>query len=268
MGGPTDRGAPVAVPSNPVEGERLDDEQIELVLRRASELDGQAPAGQPGLDLEILEEAAVEAGLSRESVRRAVAELRAGALAVDADRPARRIALGPPTLTVSRCVPGPFAAVDDILRRFLAKEQFHLRRDFGSSSLWARRQDVGARVKVQVDRSVHRRLLLRDAEQVELAVVEEPGERGRVMVKLTVDVGSLRRAHRVAVSKGATAGVAVAGVGVLLLGGPVEALVVPGALAGGAALGHRRGVRQYRDQVADVETALEGFLDGVERRRS
>jgi hypothetical protein len=250
-----------------VEGDRLDDEQIALVLRRASELDGQSPAGQPGLDLEILEEAAVEAGLSRESVRRAVAELRAGALSVDSDGRPRRTALGPPTLTVSRCVPGPLGEVDGILRRFLAKEQFHLRRDFGTASSWTRRQDVGARVKVQVDRSVHRRLLLRDAEQVELAVVDEPGDRGMVMVKLTVDVRSLRRAHRVAVGKGASAGAVAAGAGLVLFGMPVEAVLVPGALAGGAALGHRRGVRHYRDMVADVETALEGFLDSVERRR-
>jgi hypothetical protein len=99
-------------------------------------------------------------------------------------------------------------------------------------------------------------------------VVEEPGDRGYVMVKLTVDVGSLRRAHRVAVGKGAGAGVVVAGAGLVLFGMPVEAVVVPGALAGGVALGHRRGVSHYRDMVADVETALEGFLDSVERRRS
>ncbi|HET7720141.1 MAG TPA: hypothetical protein VFK43_09260 [Acidimicrobiales bacterium] len=250
-----------------MEGDRLDDEQIALVIRRASELDGQSPAGQPGLDLALLEEAAVEAGLSRESVRRAVAELRAGALAVDSGVPSRRTALGPASLTVSRCVPGPLGDVDGILRRFLAKEQFHLRRDFGTSSTWTRRQDVGARVRVHYDRSIHRRLLLRDAEQVELAVVEEPGDRGMVMVKLTVDVKPLRRAHRVAVGKGASAGAAVAGVALVVLSMPVEAVAVPAALAGGVALGHRRGVRQYRDMVGDVETALEGFLDGVERRR-
>ena len=250
-----------------MDGDRLDDEQIALVLRRASELDGQSPAGQPGLELDVLEEAAVEAGLSRESVRRAVAELRAGALALDTGPPPRRIALGPPSLTVSRCVPGPFAKVDDILRRFLAKEQFHLRRDFGTSSMWTRRQDVGARMRVQYDRSIHRRLILRDAEQVELAVVEEPGDRGMVMVKLTVDVKPLRRAHRVAVGKGASAGAAAAGVAFLVLSMPVEAVAVPAAMAGGVALGHRRGVNRYRDMVADIETALEGFLDSVERRR-
>lgn len=251
-----------------MDGDRLDDEQIALVIRRASELDGQSPAGQPGLDLVLLEEAAVEAGLSRESVRRAVAELRAGALPLDAGAPSRRTALGPPSLTVSRCVPGPFAAVDDIFRRFLAKEQFHLRRDFGTSSTWTRRQDVGARMRVHYDKSIHRRLLLRDAEQVELAVVEEPGDRGMVMVKLTVDVPSLRRAHRVSVGKGASAGAVVAGVALVVLSMPVEAIVaVPAATGAGVVLGHWRGVSNYRDMVADVETALEGFLDGVERRR-
>lgn len=247
-----------------MEGERLDDEQIALVLRRATELDGQSPADQPGLDLAVLEESAVEAGLSRESVRRAVAELRAGALVAGDSTPARRRRLGPETVTVSRCVPGPAPAVDDILRRFLAKEQFHVRRDFGTSSVWTRRQDVSARVKVQYDRSIHRRLMLNDAEQVELAVVEEPGERGMVMVKLTVDVKGLRRAHRVALGKGAAAGAAVAA-GVLLSSVPELLAVAPAAA--GVAIGHRVGTNDVRTTVEELTTRLEGFLDGVERRR-
>ncbi len=53
---------------------------------------------------------------------------------------------------------------------------------------------------MQYDKSIHRRLLLRDAEEVEIAVVEEPGDRGIVLVKLSVDVKPLRRAYRVALS--------------------------------------------------------------------
>ena len=250
-----------------MDGDRLDDEQIALVIRRATELDGQSLAGQAGLDLVMLEEAAVEAGLSRESVRRAVAELRAGALASDTGALPKRGGLGPASLTVARCVPGPFAAVDDILRRFLAKEQFHLRRDLGTSSSWARRHDVGARVRIQYDKSIHRRLLLRDVEHVELAVVEEPGDRGMVMVKLAVDVKPLRRAHRVAVGQGAGAGAFAAGVGAVLLGMPEAIVVIPAAAASGLAMGHRVGARRYRTSIDDLETALEGYLDTVERRR-
>jgi len=249
-----------------VDGDRLDDEQIAQVLRRASELDRQSPSGQAGLDLVLLEEAAVEAGLSRESVRRAVAELRAGALSIGGDPPAGRAGLGSTSLTVARCVPGPHGAVNDIMRRFLAMEQFHLRRDFGINSRWTRRQDVGARVRVQYDKSIHRRLLLRDAEEVEIAVVAEPGDRGMVMVRVAVDVKPLRRAHRVAVGQGAGVGVTAAAVGLGLLGMPEAIVVVPAATASGVAIGHRIGVNRYRSSVDQLETALEGFLDSVERR--
>jgi hypothetical protein len=250
-----------------VDGDRLDDEQIALVLRRATELDGQSRPGQAGLDLDLLEEAAVEAGLSRESVRRAVAELRAGALVPAEPTPARRRRLGPDTVTVSRCVPGPATQVDDILRRFLSREQFHLRRDFGSSAIWTRRQDMRARVKVQYDRSIHRRLMLRDAEQVEMAVAEEPGDRGMVMVKLTVDVKALLREHRQSVGKGAGIGLTTAALGVAVLGMPEALVVVPGATAAGVAVGHHLGVNHVRTAVDDLTTRLEGFLDGVERRK-
>lgn len=247
-----------------IHGDRLDEDQIAVVIRRATELDGQAHAGRTGLDLELLEEAAAEAGLSRESVRRAVAELRAGTLAMGTGDEA---GLGPITLTVSRCVPGPAPAVDDMVRRFLAKEQFHLRRDFGSCSSWNRRQDMRARVRISLDKGVHRRLLLRDVEQVEIAVVEEPGSDGRmVMVKLAADVRPLRRAHRIAVGQGAGAGAVAALGGLVVLGMPEALVALPFVTGSGAAIGHVVGAARYRSSVGDLETALEGYLDGIERR--
>jgi hypothetical protein len=250
-----------------VDGDRLDEDQIALVIRRASELDGQSPAGHPGLDLVLLEEAAVEAGLSRESVRRAVAELRAGALTAPATGPGtRRARLGPTIVTVSRCVRGPLAAVDDILRRFLRHEQFQLRRDFGASSSWIRRQDVPARVRVSLDKGIHRRLLLREAEQVEIGVAEEPGGSGMVLVKLAVDVRPLRRTHRLAVGRGVGLGAGVGVVGLVMFGMPEAVVVVPAAVGAGAGAGHLIGSSRYRNRVEDLEIALEGFLDSVERR--
>lgn len=249
-----------------MDGDRLDEDQIALVIRRASELDGQSAPGRTGLDLELLEEAAVEAGLSRESVRRAVAELRAGAL-TPAEPGGRRSRLGPTVVTVGRCVPGPVAAVDDILRRFLRHEQFQLRRDFGASSTWIRRQDVPARVRVSLDKGLHRRLILRRADEVEIAVVDEPGDRAMVMVKLAADVGPVRRAHRLALGRGAGLGAAAGALGAAVLGMPEALVVVPGAVASGAGAGHLIGSNRYRATVVELETALEGFLDSVERRR-
>ena len=242
-----------------MDGDRLDEDQIALVIRRATELDGQSPGGQPGLDLVLLEEAAVEAGLSRESVRRAVAELRAGAIGAPSS---------PGTLvTVARCVPGPADAVDHLLRRFLHNEQFQLRRDFGSRSIWARRRDVPARVRVSLDKGIHRRLLLREADQVEMAVAEEPGDRGMVMVKLAVDVRSLRRAHRLSMGRGAVVGAAGGAVAAAVLGMPEAVLVLPAAAASGFGVGHLVGSSRYRATVDELETGLEGYLDGLERRR-
>jgi hypothetical protein len=262
---PPDAGPGAALPSDAVH-DRLDEDQIALVLRRATELDGQAHVGQGGLDLVRLEEAAVEAGLSRQSVRRAVAELRAGTLALDAGEEARRSGLGPTTLTVSRCVPGPAPVVDDILRRFLQREQFHLRRDFGASSSWDRRQDMRARVRISLDKGVNRRLVLREIEHVEIAVVEEPGsDGGVVMVKLAVDARPLRRAHKVAVGRGAAFGVAAA-LGGLAFGVPDALVVLPVAAGSGVAVGHLVGSARCRSSVEDLETALEGYLDGIERR--
>jgi len=43
-------------------------------------------------------------------------------------------------------------------------------------------------------------------------------------------------------------------------------VVVPAATASGVAIGHRIGVNRYRSSVDQLETALEGFLDSVERR--
>ncbi|HEX3622663.1 MAG TPA: hypothetical protein VHT97_10135 [Acidimicrobiales bacterium] len=252
-----------------MDGDRLDEDQIALVIRRATELDGQTLAGQSGLDLVLLEQAAVEAGLSRQSVRRAVAELRAGTLAVEPGDSGhrRRARLGPSTVTVDRCVPGPAAEVDAILRQFLQRELFHLQRDLGAHSAWSRRQDVGARVRISYDKSIHRRLRLRDAEHVDIAVVEEPGSDGRlVVVKMAVDVRPLRRVHRVALGKGVVAGGALAAVGLAVLTTPEALVAMPVAAGAGVAAGHAIGSSRYRSLVDEVTVALEGFLDGIERR--
>lgn len=251
-----------------MDGDRLDEEQIALVIRRASELDRQLPATRPGLDLDVLEEAAVEAGLSRESVRRAVAELRAGALTPVAADGAGGRRMRSTVLSVSRCVPGPRPEVEEILHRFLRDELFKLQRDFGSHSTWSRRQDVRARTKMTVDRSIHRRLLLREVHHVEVGVAEEPGEGGMVMVKIAVDVRPLRRAHRLAVGQGTGLGMAAGALGIAVAGMPEALVIVPAAAASGAGTGHLIGSNRYRSTVDELETALEGFLDTLERRRS
>ena len=98
-------------------------------------------------------------------------------------------------------------------------------------------------------------------------MVEEPGSDGRlVMVKLAVDVRPLRRAHRMALGQGAGFGVAASLGGLALFGVPEALLALPVTTGSGVALGHVVGSSRYRSSVADLETALEGYLDGIERR--
>ena len=252
------------VRSDPVEGERLDEDQIALVIRRASELDGQALVGRTGLDLVRLEEAAVEAGLSRQSVRRAVAELRAGTLTRPGRKPARP---APGRLTVTRMVPGPQAAVQELIRLFLDEEQFEMRRDMGECCHWRRRHGAQAWVRLSVDR-VWRRMVLSDVDRVETAAVEEPGSDGaRVLVSLTADLRPLQKARRATLGKGAV-GAAVVGAVALAatVAHPDVLLALPAATASGLVGGHLIGSARFRSRVDDLETALEGFLDRVERR--
>ena len=68
--------------------------------------------------------------------------------------------------------------------------------------------------------------------------------------------------------KGAGLGLTAAALGVAVLGMPEALVVVPAATATGVAVGHRLGVNHVRTAVDDLTTRLEGFLDGVERRKT
>ena len=265
-----------------MDGERLDDWEVSLVLRRAAELDHRPASGPPGVDLEAVEEAAAEVGLSPASVRRAVAELRAGALTA-APGPASRRVLGPPTLTVWRAVPGPAPAVTAWLHDFLGRQLFCLRRDQDGPaprgpnersglrgpnawfSLWERRDDMAAGLRRGLDSFRERRLVLNDVHRLQVAVVEEPGGGDRVVVRLELDVRSARWTQTAVVASGGALGAAVVA-GWLLTGpDPATALALPAA--GGVVVGgHRMGNWFYRRQVAELELAAEGVLDRLERR--
>jgi hypothetical protein len=248
-----------------VDGDRLDDAEVSLVLRRAAELDHRPASRSPGVDLAAVEEAAAEVGLSPASVRQAVAELRAGALAPEA-APGRRV-LGRPTLTVVRTVPGPAPAVSAWLHGFLARQLFCLRRDHGGHSHWERRDDLAAAVRRGLDLLRERRLVLREVHRLDAVVVEEPGGDGdRVVVRLELDVRHARRSQTTLLASGGAVGAAVVG-GTLMAAGLDPALLVAGPLGGGiAAAGHGAGAWLYRRQVEELTLAAEGVLDRLERR--
>ncbi len=247
-----------------MDGDRLDDSEVSLVLRRAAELDNQRVPGRE-VDLAAVEDAAAEVGLSRDAVRQAVAELRAGALGGARNRPGGRV-LGPPTLTVVRTVPGPASEVRSWVHDFLAGQLFCLRRDRDGRSLWERRDDVAAKVRRGVDALREHRLVLPDVHRIEAVVVAGPGGGDLAVVRLELDVRHARRSQAAMVASGGVVGAAVVG-GTLLAAGLDPALLFTAPLGGGvAAAGHGVGSRLYRRQVGELSLAAEGVLDRLESR--
>lgn len=250
-----------------VDADRLTDEETALVLRRAAELELRAPGDSGGLDPATLEEVAMEVGLSRRSVRRALAELRVGALSPQpASRPRSNRLFGPGTLAVSRSVPGAAPVVEAAVHDFLERQLFRVLRDVGGRSVWVPREDLKASVRRSIDRKIQKRLCLEDACRIEVAVADDPGEGGpRSLVHLHLDLGAVRRASAAMVVGGGAVGVVAVGGSFLLLGlDPVTAAAVP-AGAAAAVAGHRMGTAHHRRQSQAVETALQGMLDGLER---
>ncbi|MGH9225293.1 MAG: hypothetical protein ACRD2W_16265 [Acidimicrobiales bacterium] len=243
--------------------ERLNQDQIAIVLRRAAELDRDVGSGgQHGLDEAAVEAAAVEAGLSLPAVRRALAEYRVGLLDRPRDHRPRGL-LGPATLVVTRTVPGPTAEVERHLHRFLDDQLFELRRDHGSRTTWIRRRSLEATARRAIDRAVQRRLILREVNHIDVSVLDN-GEPW-VVVRLDVDVLAARHAQ------GTLAGSAAVVGGGLTVGTAAAAfshpafLVLASAGAGVAGAGHWAGTRLYRHRVEDIQSGLDGILDRLER---
>ncbi|MEA2902343.1 MAG: hypothetical protein QOH36_2230 [Actinomycetota bacterium] len=252
----------------------LSEQEVALVLRRAAELDLADDTPGPGLDLATIEESAVEAGLSRQSVRTALAELRVGVLPATAAKVQARRIRGPAMVTVRRSVPGPEAEVKARLRSYLGRELFKLRRERGAQASWARRDDMKANVRRGLDRSITKRLSLTDVRRVEVGVTPEPapgpgtGEGGgRVLVVVQADVTRLCRDRGAWAATGGTLGALMTG-GAVVLGTLVDPLLLLTAPAGvgAAAAGYGIGVRYYRTRVDAIEVALEALLDDLEGR--
>lgn len=245
-----------------MEGQRLSEEQIARVLHRAAELDrSDDDAGR--LDAMAVEAAAVEAGLSREAVCQALAELRVGALE-GTGAPARRSLLGSASLVVRRVVPGPLPAVEREVRGYLAAQLFEQRRHYGDRTVWGRREGLMPSLRRSLD--LNHRLSLNGVRQLEVALADEPGTGpGRVVVHLDADVGEQRSAQAWTLCGGAAAGAGVVG-GTALV---ADLIVVLASLPVGTGLllgGHVLGRAHYTSQVAKVETALAGLLDRLEHR--
>jgi hypothetical protein len=244
------------------QGRGLTPADVAAVLRRASELDAasELPRSLPEVvPAAVVEEAGVEAGISREAIQRALAELVVAPLpgAVEVIRPGL-----PERLEVLRDVAGPARDVNGRIDRYLRRQLFVRQRIYGNGSRWAPRRGLFATMRRWIGtRSRHE---LRPVGAVDVRVADDPsGDGGRVLVRIDADLGLLRRRQVGAAAVGTT--LVAAGSGWLVaLNGP-ELLLVVVPLGGGAIAGSIMGARMLaRRAVTRIETALHGLVDRIE----
>jgi hypothetical protein len=247
------------------DGHLLTTDEAAWVFRRAAELEARTPDHPEALlDQRTLEAAGAEAGLSPVSIRAALEELRAGALAVpepDPDVPPSRR-----SIVRTRAVPGPphqvARALDELARRNLLA----VRRRRGATTVWDRRTGVVAacqRVRPHPLCGVAR---------LAVTLGPVPGAPDLVRVELRAEPVPARRLvplrTRLRVGTGVLLGVGLAVGGLVQAGldGGDVALTVAGA--GGAAWAGASGVRSAREARSALGDALAYVLDRFEHRRT
>ena len=235
--------------------DEITSDEAAAVFRRAAELDlrRSAPKGRE-LDFAALEQAGLEAGLSRDAIRQAVAEVKAGALEVVLPR--HRV-------VVARTVDIPQDKLERAVAAFMKQQNCKLIRRLDDRTIWLPDRSMWGNLRRAVD--FGKKIVLREVGEVTTCIVPIPGEPGRSHVRFEIDMARVRRgwnAIPIAAGVVGVAGMTVAGVldPVVLLGAvPGTAAVVGGGLAGARA--------GYRGSVRRNATAVERFLDFLERGR-
>ncbi|MDB4965654.1 MAG: hypothetical protein JWN44_1343 [Myxococcales bacterium] len=238
--------------------ERLTPSEVQLVLRRAAELE-RRDHGDEALTATEVEELAADAGLSAAAVRQALGEVRVGALQVARPPGALERVLGQRAIVVERTVRGEPTAVQRRIDRALRAQSLRKKRDFGARSLWEPSPGWVAALRRALDGQVR----LGQAHELEATVVESAP--GQSTVRFVVDAGALQRKVVIGAGLGTVAGIGAA-VALWATGAPVGLEWI--AAAGATAMGSLSSLRSYRREVSSAATALEHLLDTLEQERT
>ena len=238
------------------QSKRLRPAEVEMILRRAAELNARRwqrdANGTPTVSPEVLVQVAAAAGIPEHDVRRAMWDL-ASEKTAEPHTLAWKI-YGPARLRAVREVEHPSQRTREYLESLLRLEQgLKLRRKTESSSLWDSGDLLGA-VRRTLDFSGHRALL--KAQSVELRVEELVED--RCDANLTADLSNQRAEY---LSLGGIIGVTLAVL--FVLAGAQNALFLLGVLPALAAPGFAFKFA-YKKACADIRRSLEDLLDAAE----
>jgi hypothetical protein len=248
-----------------VPSDKLTRKEVDFVLRRAAEIDTQAPsrherASDETLSVGELVRLGEEAGLPSEAVDQALTELRRGA-ELEPEEGALARTLGAGRVVVSRVVSAPIDVVRRAVDRFLRDQLMTIRRHHGDRIEWERAQGIWPGLVRSLDFS--KRYAFSLVSRVETIVSQEGRDGTETAVTFNIDLSEMRRERMTQMGLRAAMAFALLGLG--------GAAMVPGfgfydifALAGGSvaaggifALERRR----YLESRSRVALAPERFLD-------
>lgn len=250
--------------TEPRPGRSLTRREFDAVIRRAAELAESDSSGQEGtLSEGELFRIAGEVGLPDSHVRRALAEVRTGA--VGGGRLDRWF--GPAVVMASRVVPGSPEKIGAELDDFLVATQLLQPVRRGGAFLQYRPAVDWTSQLARAASFSSRKYYIASAKSVEVRMEQVDDE--RTLVEFSVDPGTRNEHLAGALFGGGAAGTAtgvVVGAIVTSTAAPIALGIAAGAAVGsvvwsGIAIATGRG---HRNKVADVRAEVEGVLDALE----
>ncbi len=242
-------------------GRHLSRRDLEVVIRRAAELEAQSGGDHPELSEEDVVRIAGEVGLSEVTTRRALAEHFAGGGGLLVDPGWLSRLCGPSLVTATRGIDRPASELREALEsHFQTNESLRLVRRSHSGSLWEPDRGVIVSIMRSVDLFGRGYELAKKSRAIELRLTALA--EATTQVTLTADLGNERAGWfwglgiaggvPIAVGVGVTLA-AVSGVAPLLAAG----LPLIGGTVAAARLGYSRATERMR-------VSLEGLLDRLE----
>jgi hypothetical protein len=246
--------------------DKLTRREVDFVLRRAADIDTQRSpaadrAGPESLSVTELVRLGEEAGLPREAVEEALAELRRGAPIEPEEGGALTRALGASRVVVSRVVAAPVETVRRAVDRFLRDQLMTIRRHHGDRVEWERAQGLWPGLVRSLDFS--KRYAFALVTRVETVLLPEGADGRQTAVTFNIDLSEMRRERFGQMGMRAALAFLLFGVGGALMvpGAPVYDLVAlaGGGVAAGGIFALER--RRYLESRGRVQLAPERFLD-------
>ena len=234
---------------------RVSSEELEAVIRRASELQFARGEAEDGLSESEVMRIGKELGLEPAHVRRAIAEVRG--------RPREQSGMmvsvmGPDTVRATRTIRHPAPALGLSLEEYLVKCEFMVvQRRFPDRTRYVRGTGIGASLSRAAAKLGSRAATL-DLKLVDVHV--SPLDEDSALVEVSVPLGTMRTGLAVGGVVGGGGGGAAIGTALAMIG-PDPTLLI-GFPIFGAAMLLARGI--YRGVAGGVQDRLEAFLDRVE----